>query len=206
VFILAGRRIGAGKESEKRLGGFGARRRGGKCQRFGGKGSVILIEERQVDQPFARIIDDIQMQLRKTDDALQQRSLLIFYCDAEFGNAAGAFRPCRRRGQKIPKMILIIEARHAIVGLRLEVSADDPMLGVGGKKRQTASRDKVTDKGGYENRLTGTRQSGDAETYGRRQVVADARLRILDEIGISEVSQGMPRVSFAMKKGTKSPL
>jgi hypothetical protein len=96
-------------------------------------------------------------------------------------------------------MCFVIEARHAVVGLRFEIRPDDPMLGVGGEERQATSRNEVADEGRNENGFTGAGETGDAETYGRRQVIAESGLCILDEIRVGKVSQVMPRV-IAMKR------
>ena len=44
---------------------------------------VVLLEQRQVDQPFAGIVDDVEMQLGKTDGALQQRGGSVLDRDAQ---------------------------------------------------------------------------------------------------------------------------
>ena len=100
---------------------------------------------------------------------------------------------------------LVIEAGHAVVGLRFEIGADDPMLGVGREKRQSAAGNEIADERRDEDGLAGARQAGDAKTYRWRQIIAEARLRVLDEIGVGEVSQGVP-CGIAMKKGPESPL
>ena len=60
-------------------------------------------------------------------------------------------------------MLLVGEARHRVVRLRLEPRPDDAALGGGGQHRQARPRDEVIDEGGQEHRLAGTRQSGHAE-------------------------------------------
>lgn len=100
-------------------------------------------------------------------------------------------------------MSLVIEARHAVVGLRFEIGADDATFGVGGEERQTPACDEVTDQRRYEDGLAGARKTRHAEAYRWRQVVREASLRIFEKIGISGVSQVMPRMS--QEKGAGEP-
>ena len=102
-------------------------------------------------------------------------------------------------------MCFVVETRHAVVGLRFEIGPDDPVLGVGREEWQAASRNEIADEGRNENGFTGAGETRDTETDGRRQIIAEARLRIPDEVGVSKVSQVMPRV-ITMKKGRMVPL
>ncbi len=60
-------------------------------------------------------------------------------------------------------MVLVGEARHRVVGLRLEPGPDDAPLGGGGEHRQPDAGDEVADERGQEHRLAGARKPGDAE-------------------------------------------
>ena len=52
-----------------------------------------------------------------------QNSAARIRASAELADAARALRPARRVGGEIGEMLLIVEARHGIVGLRLEIGA-----------------------------------------------------------------------------------
>jgi hypothetical protein len=92
-------------------------------------------------------------------------------------------------------MILIGEARHRVVRLRLEPHPHDPPLGRGGQHRQSRARNQIVDERGQKHRLAGARQSGHSEAQGRaREIVADRtgdELRLEDEI--AETCQGKIR-------------
>ena len=66
-------------------------------------------------------------------------------------------------------MILVGEARHRVVGLRLEPGAGDASLGRGGEHRQPRAGDQVVDERGEEHRLAGAGEAGDAEPQSRRR-------------------------------------
>ena len=65
-------------------------------------------------------------------------------------------------------MLLVVEARHVIVGLGLELGAAHPPAGIGLEERQPAAMDQVVDEGGDEDGLAGPRQAGHAEPERRR--------------------------------------
>ena len=71
-------------------------------------------------------------------------------------------------------MILVGEARHRVVGLRLEPRPRDPPLGGGGEHRKPRAGDQVVDERGQKHGLAGARQAGDAETQAAAgEIVAD---------------------------------
>jgi hypothetical protein len=78
------------------------------------------------------------------------------------------------------------------------------MLGVGREERQTSAGDEVTDQRRYEDGLAGARKARHAEAHRWRQVIREACLRVFEKIGISNVSQVMPRMSQE-KGGRKAP-
>ena len=71
-------------------------------------------------------------------------------------------------------MLLVGEAGHGVVGLRLEVGAGDAALGHGGKERQPSAGNQAAHQRCDENGLAGARQAGDAQPHGRRHQVERA--------------------------------
>ena len=76
---------------------------------------------------------------------------------------------------------------------------------VGREERQTSAGDEVTDQRRYEDGLAGARKARHAEAHRWRQVIREACLRVFEKIGISNVSQVMPR-DVARERGPESPL
>ncbi len=66
---------------------------------------------------------------------------------------------------------LVVEARHLVVRLRLEVGALDAALGFRHEERQASAGDEIANERGDEDGLAGTGQPGDAEPQrGRHHV------------------------------------
>ena len=87
-------------------------------------------------------------------------------------------------------MVLIVEARHRVVGLRLEPGARDPAGGEGLENRKAAAAGQAVDQRGDEDGLAGARQAGDAEPHRRIEemlAIVQQRprrqARFLDDIG-----------------------
>ena len=55
-------------------------------------------------------------------------------------------------------MALIVEARHVVVGLRLEHRRRDAAARIGPEKRQAAAMQEIVDEGGDEDGLAGARR------------------------------------------------
>ncbi len=60
-------------------------------------------------------------------------------------------------------MVLIVEARHRVVGLRLKPGAGDPPGGESFENGKTAAAGEAVNQRGDEDGLAGARQPGDAE-------------------------------------------
>ena len=69
-------------------------------------------------------------------------------------------------------MLLIFEARHNIVGLRLEIDAHDPPLRGGVEEREARAGDEIMHERGDEHRLARAGETGDAELERRRDEAA----------------------------------
>ena len=64
-------------------------------------------------------------------------------------------------------MPLIVEARHLIVRLRLEIGAEHAAVGDGVEERHAGARHEVVHERGDEHGLAGAGEAGDAEPDGR---------------------------------------
>ena len=73
---------------------------------------------------------------------------------------------------EIGEMLLVFEARHDIVGLRLEIDAHDAPLRRGVEERQPRAGDEIVHERGDEHRLARAREPGDAELQRRRDEAA----------------------------------
>ena len=71
-------------------------------------------------------------------------------------------------------MALVVEARHGVVGLRLELGAGDAAGGIGLEERQPAAMDQIVDQRGDEDGLAGAGEAGDAEPDRRRDEACGA--------------------------------
>ena len=60
-------------------------------------------------------------------------------------------------------MLLVGEARHGVIRLRLEPHANDTALGGGRQHRQARRGEEIVDERGQEHRLAGARQPGHAD-------------------------------------------
>ena len=66
---------------------------------------------------------------------------------------------------QLGQVLLVGEARHAIVGLRLEIGARDAALSHGREERQAPAGDEIAHQRGDEHRLAGAREPRDAEAH-----------------------------------------
>jgi hypothetical protein len=79
-------------------------------------------------------------------------------------------------------MLLVGEARHRVVRLRLEPRPGDASLGGSSEHGQPRARDQVVDERGQEHSLAGARQAGDPEAQAAAgKVIAE---RAGDEPGL----------------------
>ena len=78
------------------------------------------------------------------------------------------FRPVPRVDQRLD-VILVLEARHRVVGLLFEEGARNASRLLRLEQRQAAAMDEIVDEGGDEDRLAGAGQPGHAEPERRRE-------------------------------------
>ena len=110
---------------------------------------VALVEERQVEQPFAGIVDDVERQ--RTVGAVLA---LVVDDQAQFADVDRRVRPAALFDQGAD-MAFVIKARHRIVRLRLEVGARDPPGGERLEHGEAAAAAEAVDQRGNEHGLAG---------------------------------------------------
>ena len=147
----------------QRAASIGARAAARELQRIGRPLRIARGEQRQVEQPFARIVHDVERE-RAVARAAPRR--LILDDEAKLADAAGRLRPAPLVGERA-QMRLVVEARHRIVGLRLEPRARDAAARQRLEHRQAPAMQQLMHQRGDEHRLAGAGQAGDAEPDGR---------------------------------------
>ena len=139
---------------------FEARAFARQCEAFGRPLLIAFGEQRQVEQPFAGIVDDV-------DGQRAVRAILPLIVDhqSQFRDIDGGTWPAPLLDQSAD-VVLVIEAGHRIVRLRLEPGAGDPPRRIGLEHRKSAPTCQAMDQRRDEHGLAGARQAGDAEPYG----------------------------------------
>ena len=132
-------------------------------QRVGRPLRVARVEKRQVEQPFAGVIDDVEGQRALARRASRR---LIRDDQPQFAGTARRFRPAAIFEQRL-EVGFVIEPRHRIVGLRLQPRACDAALRHRLEYRQPSAVNEVVHERGDENRFARARQAGDAEPQRR---------------------------------------
>ena len=172
---------------------------------FGRPLLVALVEQRQVEQPFAGIVDDVERQR-----AVRAVLPLIVDHEPQLADVDGRVRPAPLLDQGAD-VVLIVEARHRIVGLRLQPRAGDAPGGERLEHRKAAAAGEAVDQRGDEHGLAGARQPGDAEPHRRiEEAVAVIQQRprrqprFLDDFGKLGAMQA--REGSMRKAGKRSAL
>ena len=78
-------------------------------------------------------------------------------------DAPGRLRPMAIDAVQGGQVLLVGEARHGVVGLRLQTSAADAAFRGGGENRHPRTRDQIVDQSGDEHRLARAGKPGDAQ-------------------------------------------
>ena len=136
---------------------------------------IAHAEQRQIEQPLARIIDKIERERAvgaacAIDNRSCSRSSLI---------CSRGIRPLPLVDQRA-QMFFVFEARHAVVGLRRQPRAGDAPAGMRLEHRKAPAAQKPVHQRRDEHRLARARQPGDAEPDGRIEqmlAVFDQRTR-----------------------------
>ncbi len=151
------------------VGEFRALRRAGFAQRILAPRHVALIEKRQIDQPFAGIIDNIHVQAVEPQRAADDVAGPECERKTQFGDAPRTVGPLGGIASQRPQVGFIVEARHRVVRLRLEDTIAQAPLGFGRKERQPAADHQIAHQSGDEHGFAGPRQSRHAEADGGRE-------------------------------------
>ncbi len=175
----------------------GARRRLGGLERRRRPFLEALLEQRQVEQPFARIVDDHEVEQAMLAEPAAQRALdREAQLQAQRGEAIGRRRPlrlgCRERGARR----LEREARQVARRRRQQAGAEQPVLLHRGEKRQLAPAQQMVHEGRDEHGLAAAAQPGDREPQRAVEREVGEVLEALLELGgrrqAREVAQAAP--------------
>src|ERR1700722_5921715 len=119
------------------------------CETFMRPLLVTFMEQRQIEQPFAGIVDDIERQ-----GAVRAVLPLVVDHEPQLADIDRGVGPAALLDQRAD-MALIVETRHSIVRLRLNPCAGDPP----GRERlengETAAAGEAMNQRRDENRLAG---------------------------------------------------
>ncbi len=124
-----------------------------------------LLQQRQVEQPFAGIVDDVERQC-----AVGAVRALIVDDEAQLADVDGRARPAPLLDQ-CAQMAFIGKARHGVVRLRRQMRPRNPPRGIGLEHRKPAAARQPMDQRGDEYGLTGPRQAGDTKPHRRVEEV-----------------------------------
>jgi hypothetical protein len=127
----------------------------------------IEIEKREVQQPFAGIVDDVEMHRPRPRDRAEKPRGPDPERQAQFRHRAGAVGPVRVGPRHGREVILEGEAGHGVVGLGLQEGGLDPARARGLQPRHAAPVEEVGDERGDEDGLARPREAGDAEADDR---------------------------------------
>ena len=81
--------------------------------------SKLWSREREVEQPFARIVDNVDVQPVLAETTLHEAARVEFHRKPQLCQLPGAVGPCRGLAQQVLEMAFVVETRHCIVGLGL---------------------------------------------------------------------------------------
>src|SRR6185437_9978023 len=109
-------------------------------------------EKRQVEQPFAGIIDNVDTEPAAREHSVPARCGLIFDGQPQFRDGAGGLRPGPGIYQRVD-MVFILEARDGVIRLFLEEGPGNAARLLSLEKRQPSTMDQVMDEGGDEDGL-----------------------------------------------------
>ena len=126
-------------------------------------GLIALVEQRQVQQPFAGVVDDVERQRAHC----AARGLIVDD-NAKLADLARRFRPLAILHQRA-HVALVVEARHRVVGLRRQAGAGDASARKRLEHRKAAAAQQAMHQRGDEHCLAGARKAGDAEPHGRAE-------------------------------------
>ncbi|MPL67378.1 hypothetical protein SDC9_13069 [bioreactor metagenome] len=142
-------------------GKIGRRQRGEEGAAFGPPGQARqhrrrplrerAVQQAEVEKPLARIVDDVEMHGAQPAQPAQKSRGGHAKAQPQLGDGARALGPVRRGTGQRGKVALVIEARHGVVGLRLQEGRAD--IRTPGQRRHPAAVKQVRDERGDEHRL-----------------------------------------------------
>ena len=118
---------------------------------------VRFVEQRQIEQPFAGIIDDVERQ-----SSIRAIAALVVDHEPQLADVGRRVWPAALLDQGA-NVVLVVEARYRVVRLRLKPCPRDPPGRKRLENRKSAATNEAMDQGGDKNGLAGARQAGDAE-------------------------------------------
>ena len=121
------------------------------------------LQQRQIQKPLTRIIDDIKVHCAWPRQARQQPARPHPERHAQLADRSCAFGPMGLRAGHRGQMAFEIEPRHGVVGLRLQKRRLDPAPGGGLKPGHAPAIHQVGDQRGDEHRLARPREPGNAQ-------------------------------------------
>ena len=166
--------VGAVEFAQKGLGLLGMAGFSRPGQRIGAPFGKAQPEQWQVEQPFAGIVDNIEIERRGAGHSRPPFGRLVFEHDAQLRNPARAFRPGRRICRQRRHMLLISETRNGGVWIFGELGADEAPIGQRREAGQASLGQQIMHQRGDENGFSGARQPGHAQPQGRGQDPAGA--------------------------------
>ena len=145
----------------------GARRRLGRGERRRRPGLVVLLEQRQIEQPLARVVDDLHVQQAMLAEPPPERALdREAQLQAERAQALGRRRPARLgRGERRARL-LEREARQIAREVRQQPRAEQPVLLHRDQERQLARLQQMVRRERDEHRLAAAAQAGHRQPEG----------------------------------------
>src|SRR3954451_6954 len=118
---------------------------------------VALVEQWQIKQPFAGIVDDIERQC-----PVGAILALVVDNETQLADIGRRVRPAALFDERA-NVVLIVEPRHGVIGLRLKPCSRDPPARQGLENRKTAAANEAVNQGGNKDVFPRPRQSGDAK-------------------------------------------
>ena len=134
-------------------------------QRIFGPVGIGLVQKRKVQQPFAGVIDDVEMHGLRPFHPGQKPRGLDPEGQAEFRHRAGAFRPMRVIPGERGQMALEIKAGDGVIGLGLQIGGLNPARGLGAQLRHPPPIQQIGDQSGDEHCLARPRQTRHAKAH-----------------------------------------
>ena len=126
----------------------------------------VEVHERQVEDPLAGIINDVDVQHGITAHCpLEPTGGAVAQGEAELRDRRRALRPLRRMTKQSVAMLFKGEARHGQVGLLGKVRSDQPTAAHDVEQRHAALVEQVLDDRGDSHRLASPREARHAKAH-----------------------------------------